>query len=354
MKRQQTSKHLRHDKGLYTALLVLFLTACTGTPRPYPLEHVTSENANDRIRFLVMHYTAADFESSLKILTLPSSGPVSAHYLVPETDDPSYPDKALKVYQLVDESRRAWHAGSSRWEDREALNDQSIGIEIVNVAHCHPPMEQALDGICFFPEFDPEQIKLVTALAQNILSRYPDITPTRVVGHGDIQPARKNDPGPRFPWQQLARAGVGAWYRDETVLSYYQRLESGAPLSAHTEVAESDHTQTPSEDERQFAGLLAAYGYGLEPLCASLAEIQRYTRAFQYHFRPERVSGVVDNQTRAILLALLEQYWPEKLLRLDPFNPQTPAATALNSSQAVDCAPELPPSRSTASSRRRQ
>ncbi|AMX01877.1 N-acetylmuramoyl-L-alanine amidase [Microbulbifer thermotolerans] len=297
-------------KTLLAALCPLALTACAGsgfqntTQGDFPVETVRSQNASERVRFLVMHYTSSDFGRSLELLTEPSPYPVSAHYLIPEHGDPSYANSDLRVYQLVDESRRAWHAGAGTWEDRIQVNDQSIGIEIVNRAHCHPPVEtvpqKAGEEVCFFPEFDDEQIALVIALAKDILARYPEITPTRVIGHSDIRPYNKVDPGPRFPWAQLAAAGIGAWYDDDTVVRYLEKLRG-------------DSDASPENIRRHFAQGLADYGYGIDPETATDEDISIYTRAFQYHFRPWKVDGKIDDQTRAILLALLEKYFPEKL-----------------------------------------
>ncbi|GAA5524433.1 N-acetylmuramoyl-L-alanine amidase AmiD [Microbulbifer aestuariivivens] len=287
----------------------LTLAGCAGNGSKsargdYKVEWVESQNASERVRFLVMHFTTINFDESLRALTLPSSAPVSSHYLVPENNDPSYPHPDLRVYQLVDESRRAWHAGPARWEDRDQINDQSIGIEIVNSAHCHPPVETSTEEIgeeiCFFPEFDPEQMELVIALSQDILARYPDISPTRVVGHGDVVPERKIDPGPRFPWQQLAKAGISAWYEEEAV-------------KRHMEYLKGNSSSDRDSIRRRFAQWLADYGYGIDPENASEEDITLYTRAFQYHFRPWKVDGEVDNHSRAILLALLEKYFPDKL-----------------------------------------
>ncbi|AOS98219.1 N-acetylmuramoyl-L-alanine amidase AmiD precursor [Microbulbifer aggregans] len=296
--------------SLLGAACALVLTGCTtgGIDKPrgngYKIERVQSENASERVRFLVMHFTTIDFDHSLRVLTQPSSAPVSSHYLVPENNDPTYPHDDLRVYQLVDEDRRAWHAGPARWEDRYQINDQSIGIEIVNRAHCHPPVETSTEEIgeeiCFFPEFDPEQIDLVIALSKDILARYPDITPTRVIGHGDVVPQYKIDPGPRFPWQKLAEAGIGAWYEEEAVKRHMDYLQG--------------NTSSDRESiRRRFAQWLADYGYGIDPETASEDDITLYTRAFQFHFRPWKVDGEVDNHSRAILLALLEKYFPSKL-----------------------------------------
>lgn len=303
-----------HGKPLIAAACALALSACAGggfqnTPQgDFRVETAVSQNASERVRFLVMHFTSGDFASSLQILTQPSARPVSSHYLVPERNDPSYPHSDLRVYQLVDESRRAWHAGPGKWEDRTQVNDQSIGIEIVNQGRCHPPVElveqKAGEEVCFFPEFDDKQIELVIALSRDILARYPDITPTRVVGHSDIRPQQKVDPGPRFPWERLARAGIGAWYDDDTVQRHLENLRDDTDAGSNRESI-----------RRGFARWLADYGYGIQAEIASDDEIGLYTRAFQYHFRPWKVDGEVDHQTRAILLALLEKYFPATLSR---------------------------------------
>ncbi|WOX04729.1 N-acetylmuramoyl-L-alanine amidase [Microbulbifer pacificus] len=301
----------------------LAITACVSSAGmnhrsdAYRMEVVTSQNASERVRFLVMHFTAIDFATSLRVLTEPSSAPVSSHYLIPEHNDPSYPHDELRVYQLVDEHRRAWHAGPGHWEDRSQLNDHSIGIEIVNKSYCAPPAESAEEGesetACFFPEFDPAQIDLVIALSKDILARYPDISPTRVVGHGDILPQWKIDPGPRFPWQKLAEAGIGAWYDDATV-------------KRHLDFLNGNTSSDRDSVRRRFAQWLQDYGYGINAETASDADIGLYTRAFQYHFRPWNVDGEVDNQSRAILLALLEKYFPQKLSGYPGLNIPTMAA----------------------------
>ncbi len=140
-----------------------------------------------RVRFLVLHYTAQNFADSVKSLTGKS---VSAHYLVPDPTEATYQAagfSGVRIFNLVDENERAWHAGTSQWGTRSNINDTSIGIEIVNLA-------SGDGGNITFPPFNPQQIEAVTQLAQNILQRYPDISPVNVVAHSDIAPGRKSDP----------------------------------------------------------------------------------------------------------------------------------------------------------------
>ena len=183
-----------------------------------------SHNYSKRIKFLVMHYTAIDYQKSERVLV--DEGGLSAHYLVPQSGDPSYQRSELEVVQLVAEQDRAWHAGNSFWQGRSDLNDHSIGIEVVNVPRCAAAERTAKAAagqeqkLCMYPDYDPQQVQLLIALSQDILARNPDIGPTQVVGHSDIAPGRKSDPGPRFPWYQLYKAGVGAWYKQADVEHY--------------------------------------------------------------------------------------------------------------------------------------
>ncbi|AJC23425.2 N-acetylmuramoyl-L-alanine amidase [Pandoraea pulmonicola] len=246
---------------------------------------------DSRVRFLVMHYTAQNFKDSIQSLASEKSK-VSAHYLVPDPTDPSYRDSgrtAVQIFSLVDESSRAWHAGVSVWADRTNLNDSSIGIEHVNLATSDS------SGEIHFPPYNPEQLEATRQLAQNILQRYPNITPTRVVGHSDIAIGRKSDPGPCFPWKALHDSGIGAWYDEATKQKYTDLFKSqGVP---------------PIWDVMQ---KFRAYGYdtsvgvGDPPL-----EFSQLVRAFQLHFRPGNYDGNLDVDTAATLYALVEKYFPD-------------------------------------------
>ena len=231
-----------------------------------------SKAKNFRQRFLILHYTAKDFQGSIASLTGPH---VSVHYLVPTLQDidPTYPHDSLKVYALVPEAERAWHAGDSQWGNRAELNDSSIGIEIVNLT----------TDVQFQP-YPDKQIELVISLCQNILQRYPDITPNNVIGHSDISVGRKIDPGPMFPWFKLYQHGVGAWFDEVTVQEYTKQFTA----------------KMPSKED--VISKLKDYGYNIN------VEDSLLFKAFQMHFRPANYFGLLDVETAAIAYALCDKY----------------------------------------------
>jgi N-acetyl-anhydromuramyl-L-alanine amidase AmpD len=271
-----------------------YLIACSG------FVEVPSQNHNSRIGYLVIHHTSEDFAESLRLLTQPTDRPVSVHYMIPETGDATYEGRSLKVYRLVQEDRRAWHAGRSYWHEKEGLNDQSIGIELVNKTYCEtvdPNIVEAsiANQVCHFLPYPDEQIALLINLAREILDRYPDIDPVDVVGHADIAPTRKVDPGPLFPWKLLYEAGIGAWYDDETLAAYKEHFRNGLP----------------SINTLQRA--LGHYGYQTSESGEWDTQTKWVIRVFQMHFRPSGISGEIDAETAAILFALLEKYRPDSL-----------------------------------------
>lgn len=242
----------------------------------------SSLSCNRRVRTLVLHYTAIDFSYSIKALTGES---VSAHYLIPDLYDKSYHAAGfndMRIFNLVDEQERAWHAGVSYWDGRTNINDTSIGIEIVNLA------EQPQGKLCF-PPYPDEQVEAIIALLKNILPRYPDISPTHVIGHSDIAIGRKIDPGPMFPWQQLYKHGIGAWYDLNDVQHYSEKYANELPEKA------------------QILKMLATYGYKVSDATTKTG-YAALIRAFQLHFRPDTYDGRLDTETAAILAALLKKY----------------------------------------------
>ncbi len=223
-----------------------------------------AQAAYPRIKVLVIHYTADDFDSSLATLT---DKQVSSHYLVPAVP-PRYNGKP-RIWQLVPEQELAWHAGISAWRGATRLNDTSIGIELENRGW------QKSAGVKYFAPFEPAQIQALIPLAKDIIARY-HIKPENVVAHADIAPQRKDDPGPLFPWQQLAQQGIGAW-PDAQRVNFY--LAGRAP---HTPV-----------DTASLLELLARYGYDVKPDMTP-REQRRVIMAFQMHFRPTLYNGEAD------------------------------------------------------------
>ena len=215
---------------------------------------------------LVLHYTGMRTgPEALERLCDPDAK-VSAHYLVEEDG---------RVFRLVAEERRAWHAGVSYWRGRRNVNGESIGIEIVNPGH-----EWG------YRQFPDAQIESVIALVADIRSRW-DIEDRDIVGHSDVAPDRKDDPGELFPWKRLAEAGHGLWADWPPA--------PGAPIGEGEEGAAVFALQ---------AGL-TRLGFDLPPSGRFDAATTVAVRAFQRHWRPEKVDGIADGDTRARLIALL-------------------------------------------------
>lgn len=236
---------------------------------------------NFRQRYLILHYTALPDDKSITVLTQQA---VSAHYLVNNTGD-------NEIYQLVDENKRAYHAGVSSWRSDKNLNDTSIGIEIVNAGFPNGT------GQRIFAPFSDDQVKKVAALAKDIITRY-QIPPTNVLAHADIAPTRKQDPGPMFPWKKLYdEYQIGMWY-DEAAKQNYFDLAQTEFVTRYSEPAFIFSIQTA----------LQKFGYGME-LSGKWDDATKKTiEAFQYHFRPQNYDGVMDAETWAILQALNLKY----------------------------------------------
>ena len=214
-----------------------------------------SPNFDDRnlpISMLVLHYTGmVDAASAIARLRDPEAK-VSCHYLVSEDG---------QVLRMVDEEKRAWHAGRGFWRGITDVNSASIGIEIVNPGHEF--------GYTPFPE---EQIDALIPLVAGIVERHK-ITRGNVVGHSDIAPKRKQDPGELFPWNRLAKL----------------RLALPRPTR---------NLMDPSWTDAGFLLALERFGYDVSDKLAAVV-------AFQRRFRPELIDGTIDGECRALLLALL-------------------------------------------------
>lgn len=214
------------------------------------------------IDMLVLHYTGMRTGAEALDRLCDPAAKVSSHYVVEEDG---------QTFALVPETRRAWHAGLSWWRGHAGLNDRSIGIEIVNPGH-----EWG------YRDFPAAQIDALIPLCQAILSRHP-IPPRNVVAHSDIAPSRKQDPGERFPWAQLAAAGIGLW--------------PGEAPAAVDEVKPI----TPGGDGdgvRALRATLRRIGYQVAPDGPADAPLATVVTAFQRHWAPHRTDGVADGRTR--------------------------------------------------------
>lgn len=244
-----------------------FLPDCSLVEAVRPARCFNERAEGSAIDMLILHYTGmASAGDALDRLTAEDSG-VSCHYFVEEGG---------RVVQLVAEEKRAWHAGVSRWQCESDINSRSIGIEIANPGH---------DG--GYPDFPARQIDTVIELCRNCLARC-QIPAERVLAHSDVAPHRKMDPGEKFPWWRLHEAGVGHLVEPVPVRSgrFFQRGESGQPVEA-------------------LQSMLGLYGYAIEINGFFDENTEACVRAFQRHFRPERVDGVADISTIETLHRLL-------------------------------------------------
>jgi N-acetylmuramoyl-L-alanine amidase len=228
-----------------------------------------SSNQDDRpngtnVDTIVLHYTGMKTASAAIARLRDPAARVSSHYVIEEDG---------KVWQLVPEARRAWHAGISFWRGRTGLNDTSVGIEIVNPGHEHG-----------YRDFPVLQLAAVCDLCLSILSRHA-VPARNVVGHSDIAPERKEDPGERFDWASLAHEGVGLWPWEAPDLGTGDSVRDAASL-------------------RDVRAALADIGYRVAPEGALDPALATVLRAFQRHWRPEAVTGQADAGTLARLLAV--------------------------------------------------
>jgi N-acetylmuramoyl-L-alanine amidase len=239
---------------------------------PFVRKVLPSPNHDERaqgtaIDILLLHYTGMETTAAAIERLSDPSAKVSAHYVI---------DEGGQVLQLVPEARRAWHAGLSSWEGATDINSRAIGIEIGNSGHSFG-----------YPDFPDAQIEAVIALCRDIVARRR-IRADRVLAHSDVAPQRKSDPGEKFPWARLHRAGVGQWAAPV--------LAAGAAVCG------------PGDRGAAVAALqdaLKRYGYGIEANGRYDDLTVAVVTAFQRHFRPEKVDGLADRGTIDVLRTLL-------------------------------------------------
>jgi N-acetylmuramoyl-L-alanine amidase len=225
-------------------------------PRQRPSPNHNPRPAPGRVDMLVLHYTGMKTAAEAIDRLCDPAAKVSSHYVVEEDGT---------VWQLVQETERAWHAGESSWQGTRDVNGASIGIEIVNPGHDW--------GYRPFPE---AQMAALEALARGILARHP-IPADRVVGHSDVAPRRKQDPGELFDWRRLARAGIGLW-------------PEAVPAAAVTMV--------------EVPGLLREIGYDAPNVDPADAAMRPVLTAFQRRFRQSLCDGALDEETAARVVAM--------------------------------------------------
>jgi len=216
---------------------------------------------------ILLHYTGMpDVEGAITQLCTAGTE-LSAHYIVLEDG---------RIVQCVPEDKRAWHAGVSSWAGEDDINSCSIGIEIINRGHDWG-----------YPDFPLRQIAAVIALCRGIMLRRK-MPGYRVLAHSDVAPARKKDPGEKFPWHSLANSGVGHWVQPAPVMRG-DTLKLGII----------------SDEVRNLQLALARYGYGVPISGKYDGPTMEVVTAFQRHFRPARVDGIADHSTLVTLHALL-------------------------------------------------
>ncbi|MNF53249.1 N-acetylmuramoyl-L-alanine amidase AmiD precursor [compost metagenome] len=253
-------------KTLLLGLSLLLLGGCAGGLRID--DSHTSVSQSSRVQYVVLHYTSTDMDSSLHLLTRDG---VSSHYLI--GDDPA------KIYLLVDENRRAWHAGESEWQGRTWLNASTLGIELVNEGY-----RETANGRVYQP-FSEEQIDALILLLKDIVQRH-NLPLGSIIGHSDIAPQRKVDPGPLFPWKRLADAGLLPWPDARAVAREQARFAAALPTVGW------------------FQQQLARQGY-TTPQTGTLDKATRnIIAAFQMKYRQRLYDGQPDAETAALLLVL--------------------------------------------------
>ncbi|HEX9462085.1 MAG TPA: N-acetylmuramoyl-L-alanine amidase [Alphaproteobacteria bacterium] len=223
---------------------------------------------------LVLHYTGMPTGTAAISRLRDASAKVSAHYVIEEDG---------RVFQLVPEERRAWHAGIAYWRGHRDINGRSIGIELVNPGHEF--------GYRAFPK---AQMTALEALARAIVKRR-QIPARNVVGHADVAPERKEDPGELFDWERLAASGIGLWPK-------LRRRWFGRNFDSF-DFGPGDRNKTIAETQRR----LVTWGYEVSTGGELDARTTRVLVAFQRHFRPSRIDGRLDGETASRLAALIEQ-----------------------------------------------
>jgi len=237
---------------------------------------------NERIQFIVVHYTATDNLGSIKELT---SSRVSSHFLILDEDD-------NKIYSLVPLEQRAWHAGASAFRGRTNINDTSVGIEIVSdgIAREYRPDPNPYHPYDHYVDYKPIQIEKTAQIIKYVAEKY-NVPAKNIVAHSDIAPSRKKDPGAKFPWKELYdKYNIGAWYDEADKQTFM------------------DEEKFKATSIREIKDELRKYGYEINRLDEWDKESKDVVYAFQLHFNSKNATGEMDLETFAILKALNKKY----------------------------------------------
>lgn len=270
-------------KKRYILVLLLNILLISCAKINYKIDDKTyrATGKNSRIKFIVLHYTATNDKGGIRTLTTEQ---VSSHYLITSKDEDP-------IYNLVDENERAWHAGVSDFAGRSNINDTSIGIEITNRG-IKPNCKQYGFFIPYdeYIDYSDGQIKKVAFLVKELIKKY-NIEPKNVVGHSDVAPLRKIDPGAKFPWERLYKEyGIGAWYNEKDKIFFMNE-----------EVYNAASVEQIKNEFRK-------YGYKLNNSDEWDEESRRVVYNFQSHFNPKNATGNMDLETYAIIKALNKKY----------------------------------------------
>jgi N-acetylmuramoyl-L-alanine amidase len=253
-------------KTLFATLLIALLAGCAA-PGPRIDTSLSAKSQSSRVKFVVIHYTVSNLPQSIKILTQQA---VSAHYLLTDEAEP-------RAYNLVDETRQSNHAGVSNWKNYTLLNGSSVGIEIVNPGFTMNP-----DGTRTWYPFPQAQIDQLILLVKQIVTKH-NIPPENILGHSDIAPGRKQDPGPMFPWFQLAQAGLIVWPDAARVTAVRPQFDAQLP------------------DAAWFQKRLAQHGYATPQTGELDTATKNVLVSFQMKYRPAIIDGTPDAETAALL-----------------------------------------------------
>ncbi|MFI8482167.1 N-acetylmuramoyl-L-alanine amidase [Pseudomonas sp. NPDC078700] len=247
-------------------LMLALLAGCSSGPSIDKSHTATGQSS--RVQYVVLHYTSTSFSRSMELLTTKD---VSSHYLI--NSEPA------TIYQLVDENRRAWHAGVSSWKGRTWLNSTTIGIELVNKGYTDTPAGRV------WQPYSEDQIQALISLLKDIVKRH-DLPLGSIIGHSDVAPQRKVDPGPYFPWKRLADAGLVPWPDASEVTRKQVQLAANLPNIAW------------------FQHQLARQGYEIIENGQLDTQTRKVLAAFQMKYRPSNYAGQADAETAALLLVL--------------------------------------------------